>query len=175
MTMDRRPVSMELHHQITQFLYFEAEVLDEGRLREWVDELVDPGIAYQMIVTDERFNKDKNSAANREVLVYDDDHAALSMRVRQFESGFQTMNNPGQRLLRSITNIRAFHGEADGEFTVFSYGMVSRSRRLYENELTAYRRKDGIRQDADGRFRLASRRVDLIERVVRNKNLLFFL
>ncbi len=173
--MERRPVSMEMHHAISQFLYSEAEMLDQERLREWADDVVDPSISYRMIVTDERVRKDKAPAEEREVFVYDDDHAAINMRVRQFESGHQTMNDPVQRMLRSITNIRAFHGDADDEFTVLSYGIVSRSRRLYENERTSYRREDVLKRMPDGNFRLLSRRVDLVERVVRNKNLLFFL
>ncbi len=173
--MDTRPVSMELHHEITQFLYTEARMLDREDVRDWLDNVVDPQIHYQMIVTDERFQRDKSPAEDREVYVYDDDHTALSMRVRQFESGLQTMANPAQRMFRNIANVQAFHNEADGEFTVLSYGLVSRSRRLYEHELTAYGRRDVLKKTDDGSFRLLSRRIDLGERVVRNKNLLFFL
>ena len=173
--MELRPVSLELHHEITQFLYSEARMLDREGLREWVDTIVDPQINYQTVVTDERFRKDNSPAEQREVYVFDDDHEALNMRVRQYESGLQTMNDPGQRMLRLVGNIQAFHDDDDDRFIVLSYGILSRSRRLYENEQTAYRRKDILKKTENGSFRLLNRRIDLCERVVRNKNLLFFL
>lgn len=173
--MDNRAVSMELHHEIEQFLYTEARMLDREDLRAWVDTVVDPQVRYLMIVTDERYRKDKSPPSDREVLIYDDDYTALGMRVRQFESSLQTMGDPAQRMFRNVSNVQAFHNDAEGEFTVLSYGLLARSRRLYENEQTAYGRKDVLKKTEDGSFHLLHRRIDLCERVVRNKNLLFFL
>ena len=173
--MDLHPVGMELHHEIEQFLYTEAHMLDHEMLREWLSTVVDPGIRYLMVVADERFRKDKSPAEDREVFLYDDDFGALDMRIRQFESGLQTMGNPAQRMFRMISNVRAYHNPTDGEFTVLSYGLTSRFRRLYENEQVAYSRKDILKKEENGSFRLLSRRIELGERVVRNKNLLFFL
>lgn len=172
---DRKPVSMDLYHQITQFLYREARMLDQDLLREWLDTLVDPEIRYQMVMTEERFRKDKAPAAAREIMPYDDDHSALDLRVRQFETGLQTMLDPPQKIRRVITNIEAFHTDSDGEYLVLSYGIASRFRRLYEHEQTVYGREDVLKTVPNEGFRLRSRRINLDERVVRNKNLLFFL
>jgi 3-phenylpropionate/cinnamic acid dioxygenase small subunit len=170
-----RPVAIDVHHEIEQFLYREARMLDGERLREWLDTVVDPGIRYQMVMSQERFRKDKSPAAAREVMAYDDDHAALDMRVRQFETGIQTMLDPPQRMRRFISNIEACHLDNAGEYRVFSYGTATRFRRLYENEQTIFGREDVLKRGEDGRLRLLSRRIDLDERVIRNKNLLFFL
>jgi 3-phenylpropionate/cinnamic acid dioxygenase small subunit len=106
---------------------------------------------------------------------YDDDYAALEMRVRQFESGLQAMQDPRQRLRRVVTNVEAYHHDKEGEYLVRSYGIAFRFRRLYEHEQTVFARKDVLRKGQDGVFRLVSRRIGVDERVVRNKNLLFFL
>jgi 3-phenylpropionate/cinnamic acid dioxygenase small subunit len=168
------PVAIELHHEIEQFLYREARLLDSEQLREWLDTVVDPRIRYQMVMSQERFRKDKSPAEAREVMAYDDDHAALDLRVRQFETGIQTMLDPAQRMRRFITNVEAYHAN-EGEYRVLSYGLVTRFRRLYEHEQTIYGREDILKRGEDGQLRLLSRRIDLDERVVRNKNLLFFL
>lgn len=170
-----RPVSIELHHEIEQFLYREARLLDSEMLREWLDTIVSPDIRYQMVMREERFRKDKSPVEAREVMPYDDDHAALDLRVKQFETGLQTMMDPPQRMRRVVTNIEAYHRDDEGEFLVYSNGIASRFRRLYEHEQTVFGRKDVLRRGPDGTLRLVSRRIDLDERVVRNKNLLFFI
>lgn len=168
-------VSIELHHEIAQFLYEEARLLDGHELRSWLDTMIDPEVRYQMVQREERSRRDRRPAGSGDVYIYDDSFPVLDMRVRQFESGLQTMLDPIQRLRRAITNITAYHGDEDGYFRVLSYGIASRSRRLYENEQVIYGREDTLRRDADGQLRLLARRVELDERVARSKNILFFL
>jgi 3-phenylpropionate/cinnamic acid dioxygenase small subunit len=169
-----RPVSIDLHHEIEQFLYREARMLDGEMLREWLDTVIDREIRYQMVSCEERFRKDRSPPEGREVMPYDDDYAALDLRIRQFETGIQTMLDPPQRLRRVVTNIQAYHHDCEHEYVVLSYGVAYRFRRLREHEQTVFRRRDILRRGEDGGLRLVSRRIDLDERVVRNKNLLFF-
>ena len=171
---NRRPVSIELHHEIEQFLFREARLLDQEGMRAWLESMVDPQIRYQLVIREERFRKDRSTAPS-EVMPYDDDHAALDLRVRQYETGLQTMLDPAPRMRRFITNVEAYHHDGEGEFLVLSYGTAYRFRRLYEHEQVVFGREDVLKKGKDGAFRLLSRRIDLDERVVRNKNLLFFL
>jgi 3-phenylpropionate/cinnamic acid dioxygenase small subunit len=172
---DRRPVSIEVHHEIEQFLCREARMLDNEMLRDWLSTMLDPGIRYQLVIRDERFRKDKSPDEAREIMPFDDDYNILDLRIRQFETGLQTMLDPAQRMFRIISNVEAFHNDEEGEFTVLSYGIVSRFRRQYEHESSVYGREDVLKRGDDGKLRLLSRRIQLGERVVRNKNLLFFL
>lgn len=172
---DLQPVSIELHHEIEQFLYREARMLDNEKLRDWLTTIVDPDIRYRLVVRDERFRKDKSPDDKREMMPFDDNYDILDLRVRQFETGLQTMLDPAQKMFRVISNVEAYHNEKEDEFTVLSYGVVSRFRRLYESERSVFGREDVLRRVGDGKFRLLSRRVELGERVIRNKNLLFFL
>ena len=168
-------VSMELHHEIEQRLYTEARVLDQELGREWLETMVDPEIRYQLVMMDERFKKDKTALADREIFAFDDDFAILNLRVSQAETGMQTMLDPAQRMYRMLTNIQAFSTDAEGEYRVLSYGTAARYRRQYEREMAIYARDDVWRRDDAGQLRLLKRRIELGERVVRNKNLLFFL
>lgn len=150
-------------------------MLDREMLREWLTDVVDPDICYQMVIVEERFRRDRSPLEMREVMPYDDNIGTLELRVRQFETGLQSMINPPQRLRRTITNIEAFHNGKEGECLVVSHGIASRFRRQYEHEQVIYGREDILRRGKGGLFRLLSRRIELDERVVRNKNLLFFL
>lgn len=172
---DRRPVEIGLHHEIEQFLYREARMLDREQVREWLDTVVDPEIRYQMVVSEERYRRDTSPASSTELMPFDDNYGDLELRVRQFETGLQTMLDPPQRIRRMLTNIEVYHHDSDGEFLVLCDGIASRFRRLYENEQVVFGRRDLLRKVEEGEFRLVSRRIDLDERVVRNKNLLFFL
>lgn len=174
-TITLQPVSLELHHEIEQFLYREARMLDGELLRDWITTMLDPDIRYQMVVKEERFRKDKSSQQDLELMLYDDDMGVLDLRVRQFETGLQTMLDPPQKMTRVITNVEAFHRESEVEYLVLSYGIASRFRRLYEHEQIVFGRQDILKRHDDGQLRIVSRRIDLGERVVRNKNLLFFL
>lgn len=172
--MSDRPVSNDVHREIEQFLFREARTLDKENLREWLETMLDPEIRYQMVMHEERFRKDKSPESAKQIMPFDENHANLDMRIRQFESGLQTMQDPAQRMFRVISNIEAYHHENDGLFMVYSYCTLNRFRRLYERELQLFARTDVLKKSDSGEYRLLSRRIDLGERVVRNKNLLFF-
>ena len=170
-----QPVARELHQDIERFLYREARTLDQERFREWLDTMIDPAIHYQMVVRDERYLKDKTPEDEREVFVYDDELDSLDMRVRQFETGLQFMMDPPQKLVRFVSNVDAFQDPESGLTEVVSCGKAYRYRRGYEQSEVVYRRTDLVRQEGEGAFRIVRRRIDLLERVVSSKNLLFFL
>ncbi len=56
---DERAVSVELQLAVQRFLHKEARLLDEGLLRDWLEQLVDPQIAYRVVIREERFLRDK--------------------------------------------------------------------------------------------------------------------
>ena len=170
-----RQVGLELHHEIEQFLYAEARLLDGSDLRAWLTDMVDPEIRYQVVSYEERMRRDRRPKDGAILYINDDNFMVLDMRVKQFGSGMQTMLDPLQRMRRVVSNVTAFHGDSDGEFHVLSYVTASRFRRLYEHEQLVYGREDVLRRDGEGKLRVASRRAEIDERVPRNKNILFFL
>ena len=168
------PVAIDVQYAIEQFYYGEARMLDQERLREWLDTALDPAIRYRMVIRDDRYARDKSPDSEREVMIYDDDLTALDLRVRQFETGLQRMMDPRQRIRRFVSNVQVA-AAADREFEVVSYGKAYRFRREYDKDEVIYERTDVLRRDERGAFRIVRRRIDLFERVIRSKNLLFFL
>ena len=167
-------VSADVQHQVEHFLYSEAAVLDQEQVSHWVNAMLDPAIRYQMVIRDERHVRDKAQQSARELMIYDDDLFAINLRLRQFETGLQRMMDPGQYIRRFISNIRATAADTDGQFNVVSYGKAYRFRREYDQDEVVYERNDLICREGDS-FRILHRRIDLFQRVIRSKNLLFFL
>lgn len=168
-------VSVEVQHRIEQFLYTEAAVLDREDLSHWVEAIVDPSIRYQMVIGQDRHVRDKAPLSERELMIYDDDIFALRLRVKQFDTGLQRMMDPRQHIRRFVSNVRIRATDADGQFAVTSYGQAYRYRREYDKDEVVYQRTDLIQQGGAEGFVLLQRRIDLFERVIRSKNLLFFL
>lgn len=160
---------------VESFLYYEARLLDTVQYREWLDRLVDPDILYQVFSRQLRSAKNSRTSGPDKVFVYDDDHRALDLRVTQFETGLQWRTDPPERLKHVITNVEVFKGEAPDQLVVYCNCVVFRSRRIYDEATFVYGRKDVLRRDGAGCLRLLRRLVELDQRFLRGKNLLFFL
>lgn len=172
---NERPIGLELQYEIEQFLFHEARLLDRNDLRTWVSTMLDEDMRYEVVMREERYAKDRRPAETGVLFVNNDSRDVIDMRIRQFESGMQTMLDPIQRLRRVLSNISVFHDENENTFRVVCNGIAYRHRRLYEHEQVIYGREDRLRRSADGTLRVFHRRVELDERVSRNKNILFFL
>jgi 3-phenylpropionate/cinnamic acid dioxygenase small subunit len=172
---ENSPVSLEEWYEIERFLMREARWFDSERQRQWLRDMVHPDINYKLVVRQERFRSDKSAAADREVLVYDDRFADLDLRIKQFETGKQAMLDPPQVLIRAVSNIEAAAGGAKGTYHVRSYCTVHRARREYERSISAFEKNDVIVRGDDGRLRLTQRHITLGQRVVTDKNLLYFI
>lgn len=166
-----RPATMEEHFAVQQFLHQEARMLDQHDLRRWIDTVVHPDIAYRMVIRPELLERD---ALGEGVWIYDDNFAALEMRVQQAETGLQKMLDPRPRISRMLTNIEVFHDDKDGSYKVNSYGLAARFRREYEEELLFFKRYDVLTDRID-ELRVKERLIDLPKRVFTGKNLLIFL
>lgn len=161
--------------EVENFLYYEARLLDHGRYRTWLDELVDPGILYQVFTRQLRSAKNSRTSGPDTAFVYDDDHRGLDVRVAQYETGLQWRTDPPERLKHIVSNVEVFPGAAPDQLAVFCTCVVHRNRRVYDEASFVYGREDILRRDAAGRLRLLKRQVELDQRFVRGKNLLFFL
>jgi len=73
------PVSFLFHHEIEQFLYHEARMLDDRRFEEWFELLADD-IRYVMPTRYNRLKReaDREFAAPNEAQLFDAAHTGLS-------------------------------------------------------------------------------------------------
>ena len=112
---------VRLWHRVSQFLFREARLLDEWRLREWYDEMLTGDIRYQVPATDVR-----GETAGALGLI-DDDAARLRQRVEQLLNGEVWCENPRSRTNRMISNVevladRGTHLEVAANVVVYRFG-----------------------------------------------------
>lgn len=98
--------SPTLHHEVAQFLYHEAALLDEWRLDEWFA-LMHPDVEYRVPSPGSDQLDPRHS-----LQVIHDDHARLGGRIGRLKSKHAHAESPHSRTRRLVTNVRAEdHGD----------------------------------------------------------------
>jgi ethylbenzene dioxygenase subunit beta len=169
--------SAELRSDITEFLYTEAELLDDGRLREWLDLLTDD-VRYQVPI---RIHKEHAGEESRVTGVLDDsfhldeDRTSLEMRVERIETGFAWAEDPPSRVRHLVTNVRVRPSpDAEDEVSARSAVLIYRSRWDKPHyDILSCERHDVLRRE-NGSWKLASRKVILDNTSIPTLNLSFF-
>ncbi len=93
--------------QIEDFLYEEAALLDEWRLRDWLELLTDD-VVYEVPSTDVPDGDSRNT-----LFIVADDAERLRLRVEQLLGKSAWAENPKSRTRRLISNVRL--REVDGD------------------------------------------------------------
>ena len=164
--------------EIEEFLYREAELLDEGRYREWLG-LVTDDIRYQVPVRVARERGGAESAVTgvaTNSFHLDEDKDSLELRVDRLETGFAWAEEPPSRIRHFVSNerVRPVEGRED-EMTVRSSVLVYRSRwDRPGHDLLSGERQDVLRR-VDGAWRLAKRWVVLDNTTLPTLNLSFLI
>lgn len=184
--------AMVRQFEVERFLVHEAELLDEGRLEEWLEVLTDD-VVYQVPV---RINREQTGATRvtgvrTDSFHLDENRDSLEMRVDRVNTGFAWAEEPPSRLRHLVGNVRVDRaGEvgddhpaaahlpvgdlADDDLVVRSNVLVYRSRGdRSDHDLLGAERHDVLRR-VDGQLRLARRLVVLDSTVVPTLNLAFF-
>jgi ethylbenzene dioxygenase beta subunit len=161
---------------ITEFLSLEAELLDTGRLREWLG-LLTEDVRYQVPI---RINKERSpqewlSGVVENMFHLDEDRSSLEMRVARLETGFAWAEDPPSRIRHFVSNVRvAPLPDRPGEVAVRSNVLLYRSRwDKPTHDLLSAERQDVFRQ-VNGSWKLAQRKVILDNTTLPTLNLSFF-
>ncbi|MEK6437693.1 aromatic-ring-hydroxylating dioxygenase subunit beta [Pseudonocardia sp. T1-2H] len=164
-----RGVSVELQHEIEQFYYHEAEMLDEARFREWLD-LVSDDIEYTVGTrpTVDVFSPDSVPPS----LAFEDNKESLTWRVKRSETGMAWAEEPPSRTRYLITNVRIT--PAADEYLVRSNFMLYRNRLETMVHFLVGSRQDTLRRTAEGELKIARRAVTLDQNVILSNNLSMF-
>jgi ethylbenzene dioxygenase beta subunit len=168
-------VELTLRLHIVDLLHREAELLDDGRLHEWMDLLTDD-IVYQVPV---RVHKEvtgdtRVTGVQNRSFHMDETRASLELRVDRVDTGFAWAEEPPSRLRHHISNVRVRPGTTDGELSVRSNVLIYRSRwDRPEHDLLSCERFDTFRS-VDSAWKLARRWVVLDSTSVPTHNLSFF-
>lgn len=84
--------------QVEQFIYYEADLMDEHRYDEWLGLWTDDALYWVPTGRDEVDPK-------REISLIYDDRTRLQVRIARLKSGFAHAQEPKSRMRRLISNI----------------------------------------------------------------------
>src|SRR5580698_7579622 len=114
---DDRVARLLLTEEIAQFLYNEAEMLDERRHDEWLALLADD-IRYWMPMrrnvkygdTEREFTRE-----SEDVSWFDEGKDTLTRRVRQIQTGIHWAEEPRSRITHMVSNVQLLSVTPDAD------------------------------------------------------------
>ena len=141
-----------LREEVEEFLYHEAELLDDRRFREWL-ELFTEDAHYWMPVRDNRLTGPGEVAGElspREGNFYfDDTLATLRIRVERLYTGVAWAELPPSRTRHLISNIR-IKKRSEAAVEVQSNFLVYRTRLEHDRDILVGTRADVLRRGQGG-------------------------
>jgi 3-phenylpropionate/cinnamic acid dioxygenase small subunit len=176
-----RRADRDIHFEVGQFYYEEAELLDDGRFADWLELLADD-LDYWMPTRTNRLRRQQalSIAARGEAGYYDETKESLAWRIRRFDSGMAWAEDPPSRTRHLITNIVVRHIDpgqhpdfSAEDLEVRSAFLVYRNRLEREENVFAGRRVDILRRTEEG-LRVARRVILLDQHVLQAKNISTF-
>lgn len=180
MTLEMTPPATEagsdLHHEVEQFLYLEARLLDRRRFREWYDLLADD-LVYRVPLRTNRSRRDlaREESGVDELALFDDTKYTIGQRITRIETGAAWAEDPPSRTRHMVSNVTVTPTEQPGEFEVECAYLLYRSRLEREVDIFVGERTDLLRQvDRPARFEIARRKVLIDQATLDAKNLSVF-
>jgi 3-phenylpropionate/cinnamic acid dioxygenase small subunit len=123
-----RGTDAQTQQTVEQFLYAEAELLDDQRFEEWVRLFTEDALYWiPTRMTRSIRERDRQVAPLGETAFAEDDLTRLRGRVRRVQSGISWSEEPPSRTRRLVTNVRV-RPRDNGELDVTSNFYVYRSR-----------------------------------------------
>lgn len=170
----------EIKREIEEFLYDEANMLDERRFKDWLPTLAED-LRYFMPM---EFNVKFGEHAQRELTKREEQMSwfnegkwTLTKRVEQILTGVHWAEEPLSRVCRLVTNVQlsAIETNEAGELEVdvSSRFLIYQNRCEYEQYYFVGDRLDRVRLTNAG-WQLASREIRLHQNVLLSKNLSIF-
>ena len=170
----------EIKREIEEFLYDEANMLDERRFKDWLPTLAED-LRYFMPL---EFNVKFGEHAQRELTKREEQMSwfnegkwTLTKRVEQILTGVHWAEEPLSRVCRLVTNVQlsAIETNAAGELEVdvSSRFLIYQNRCEYEQYYFVGDRLDRVRLTNAG-WQLTSREIRLHQNVLLSKNLSIF-
>ncbi len=148
MTVDR--------HEVEQFIYKEARLMDEHHFDEWGSLWTDDGVYW---VPADSFDSDPSQHVS---FIYDD-REGIRSRLERMKSSMAWSQDPKSRLRRIVSNIEMEDG-ANGEVTVYSNFDLTEIRKRSQRSwqyIWAGRTMHRLRRDNSG-WKLCFKKVMLV-------------
>ena len=168
-----------LKEEVEEFLYQEAELLDERRYEEWLSLLTDDVRYYMPMRRNVKFGElDREfTREGQDINWFDEGKDTLTRRVNQIQTGIHWAEEPLSRICHMVSNVQVLEATPSAsnpqEVKVKSRFMVYRNRVQTETDFLVGKREDVLRR-ADGGWQVSQRRIILDQNVLLAKNLTFF-
>ena len=167
----------QLKQEVEDFLYAEAELLDQRQFTEWLD-LLDNDLVYFMPMRRNvkfgRHAEEENTRFGRDISWFDEDKWTLSKRIEQIMTGVHWAEEPLSRVCHIVSNIQILDArpslQAPKEVAVRSRFFVYQNRLEDETNFFVGKRNDLLR-NTEGGWKLAKREIILDQNVLLSKNL----
>lgn len=177
---DDRITRLLLVQDIADFLYREAELLDERRYEEWLGLLADDIRYWMPMRRNVKFGETERefTRENTDINWFDEGKDTLSRRVKQIMTGIHWAEEPVSRISHLVSNVQlveATPSVADPrEVAVKCRFLIYRNRVETETDILVGKREDVLRRAGDDGWQIARRKVVLDQNVLLSKNLTFF-
>ena len=171
-TESRISAGSELYVEVVDWLFEEAELLDQYREREWLEGMVSTEVVYQVPLR-QTVERSRGFGFAENTFHLDERYGSLASRVARNETQFAWAEDPPSRIRHYVTNLRANELE-DGTLGVRSNLLIYRTRQdQITPQLLGGERKDVLRRE-DGGLKLFRRQVLLDLTVIGTHNLSIF-
>lgn len=163
-----------LVREIEEFLYAEAELLDERRFQDWLDLFTDDARYWMPMRRNVKYGEGEreNTREGKEISWFDEGKETLAQRVRQLETGVHWAEEPLSRVCHSVSAVQILEA-TDSQVRVKSRFMVYRNRLQDETDFFVGKREDVLRR-LDGEWKIERRTIILDQNVLMAKNLTIF-
>ncbi|MGA7865699.1 MAG: 3-phenylpropionate/cinnamic acid dioxygenase subunit beta [Stellaceae bacterium] len=179
MDYDERIAGLLLQQEIEEFLYREADLLDERRYEEWLA-LIAEDVRYWMPMRrNVKFGEEAHefTRAGQDINWFDEGKETLTRRVKQILTGMHWAEEPVSRISHMISNVRLLEVNPSiaepHEVTIGCRFLIYRNRVETETDILVGKREDLLRRAGDG-WQIARRKIVLDQNVLLTKNLTFF-
>ena len=168
-----------LKNEIEEFLFNEAELLDERNIEEWLDLLCEDIRYYMPMRRNVKFGElDREfTRQGQDINWFDEGKDTLTRRVKQILTGVHWAEEPLSRICHIVSNVQVLETipsvSEPTELKIKSRFLVYRNRVETETDILVGKREDVLRKE-EGDWKVAQRKIILDQNVLMAKNLTFF-
>ena len=168
-----------LKADVEDFLYAEADLLDQRQFKDWLDLLSEDITYFMPIRRNVKFGQHaekENTRCGEGISWFDEDKWTLNKRVDQILTGVHYAEEPLSRVCHMVSNVQLVALRDEGarrEVDVRSRFLVYQNRVEYETYFFVGKRTDTLRVTDEG-WKIARREIILDQNVLLAKNLTTF-
>jgi 3-phenylpropionate/cinnamic acid dioxygenase small subunit len=168
-----------LKAEIEDFLYHEAELLDERRYEDWLKLAADDIRYWMPMRRNVKFGEQQRefTRADHDINWFDEGRETLERRVRQIMTGIHWAEEPVSRITHIVSNVQLLEAtpsvEAAAEVLAKCRFLIYRNRVETETAILVGKREDRLRRAGES-WQIARRKIILDQNVLLTKNLTFF-